>query len=240
MWFRVDDGFLRHSKVHSAADTLGGRNPLGRIAAVWLECGLYAAGALSDGFVPNREIARLATDERPQDVIRALVAAGLVTETGAGITFHDWTHYQPPAAKVKEKRAKDRARKAERHSTPTLRGIHSEGATDSARNPHGTNDGNAAESIAIPERSRARDPVPSPEDQNHKEQRADARASHRVLVRLAHDVLADVEAGTVASLDLSSELKTRAAQARIAYDSESVRKALDSAETQRSRPARSA
>jgi hypothetical protein len=172
MWFRVDDAFLRHPKVHAAADTLGGRNAVGRIAAVWLECGLYASGVLTDGFVPDREIGRLITDEKPHDVVNALVSAGMLRRTTGGVTFHDWLDWNPSAAKVKEKRAKDRERKSGGHGANGRNGFHEESRSDSESesvgNPDGRRNGNGVESGVIPARSRARDPVPSrpvPEDQ---------------------------------------------------------------------------
>lgn len=307
MWFRVDDGFLRHPKVHAAADRLGGRNALGRVAAVWLECGLYSAATLTDGFIPNRELGRLATDERPLDVIQALVQAGLAQSREGGVALHDWHVYQPSAQEVKDKREWD-ARRKRLYSIPGL--IEAIRGRDQNRCRYcnqavnwrdrrgpggGTYDhiiprgDNSLQNVVVcclrcnvrkggrtpveagmellPEPSPnqvggtsseldknqnqagsnhvadQRDPIPSRppvEDQNQKEQRAAARDSHRVLVRLAHDVLDAVSTGTVDERDLSSELKTRAAKAQIAYDSESVRKALDSAEHQRVRQARTA
>jgi hypothetical protein len=80
-------------------------------------------------------------------------------------------------------------------------------------------------------------------DQNQKEQRRQRVAPRmpdeapHVLARLAHCVLDDVASGHVDERDVSSELKERAAKARIQYDAERIRKALDSAEYQRRRQA---
>ena len=81
----------------------------------------------------------------------------------------------------------------------------------------------------------ARSQTPEPEETQGQEQRADARESHSVLVRLAHDVLADIDAGVLDPHEAKTELKVRAAQARIVYDATAVTKALDSAEKQRQR-----
>lgn len=66
----------------------------------------------------------------------------------------------------------------------------------------------------------------SQEDQEH---RASARASHAVLVRLAHDAF------TSHPDDAKEELKCLAARAGIPYDAESIRVALDAVEHQRAR-----
>lgn len=205
MWLKVDDAFLRHPKVHAAADQLGGKNPVGRVAAVWLECGLWAAGSLSDGFVPNRELARLITDERPKEVLQALASAGLVRAEEAGIRLHDWEDHNPLAEDVKEKKDRERERKREerkkkrsgRNTDGVRADIYKDGARtsdgtsevcpqgqldgireDSARTSDGMSDGTSAGS---PERSRARDPVPSRphEDQNRKPTDAAAPAGAR-------------------------------------------------------------
>lgn len=55
----------------------------------------------------------------------------------------------------------------------------------------------------------------------------------KFLVRLAHDVLDQVARGMVHPLDAKDNLKTRAAQARVRYDAEAIRLALDVAERQR-------
>lgn len=77
-------------------------------------------------------------------------------------------------------------------------------------------------------------------DQEQRRSRAATRSpedSPRLLVRLAHGVFDDIAAGHIDRLDLAAELKQRAAQARVEYDAERIRKALDSAEAQRARRA---
>ena len=65
MWMKVDDRFYSHPKVHAAASELGGRRAVGRVAAVWLEIGLYACGLMTDGFIRGRRsIAFAATTSR--------------------------------------------------------------------------------------------------------------------------------------------------------------------------------
>lgn len=77
-------------------------------------------------------------------------------------------------------------------------------------------------------------------DQDQKEQRRSRAAMHppednpKVLVVLAHAVFDDVDAGNVPAGDVREELKLRAAKANLVYDADRIRKALDSAEHQRS------
>jgi len=218
MWFRVDDGFVEHPKVLTAADQLGPPHGVARVVAVWLESGIYCTRQLTDGFVPARIVGRLVADDMPLEVAAALVAAGLWTAAPGGFRFHDWDQYQPNGAEIRDRRARDRVRKM---SARNPRGIR----VESARNPRGFRGGHL-----VP------DPDPDPKDQDHKkEQCADARRSHKVLEKLAHGVLDARDRGQVVDLlsELASELKTRAAQARIAYDGRSITKALESAAVQR-------
>lgn len=234
MWFRVDDGFLEHPKVLDAADRLSGKNSLGRIAAVWLEVGLYSARSLTDGFIPYRLIDRLHTDSKPREVLLALSRAGLGARERDGFRLHDWADYNPSASEVKSKRKRDRERKRV--------------AMESKANPSGIQ----VESTGSPARSRARDPVPSrpvPKDPQDQEQRASARESHAVLVKLAHDVLTLSEAreahpdypnlGVITDdPGLQAELlKCLAGKHSIAYNAQEAVRALESAAFQRRRPA---
>jgi hypothetical protein len=64
----------------------------------------------------------------------------------------------------------------------------------------------------------------------------DPRPEHpRLLEKLAHITLDRVDAGEVPESDTSEELKCAAARARIRYDGDRTRKALDSARVQRRR-----
>lgn len=83
------------------------------------------------------------------------------------------------------------------------------------------------------DRVRARDPVPSRPVPSGQGQ--DQRSAHRVLVPLAHSVIAEVESGLVDPLDVPEELKARAAKAHLPYDRAALGKAQDAAEFQRRR-----
>lgn len=191
MWFRTDDGFLEHVKVIRAADVLGGPNALGRVAAVWLEGGLYAARNLTDGFIPARVVARFLTDDAPDVVASALVSARIWVAVPDGFLVHDWPDYQPSGTDVKAKRARDRDRKrAANGSTGNIPpGFH----TDSGRN----RDGNDADSGAL---ARARDPVPDPLPQRSKAEKPNAA---RVLGPRASvfEVRAAIQAATHATVE---------------------------------------
>ena len=229
MWVKVDDGFVEHPKVITAARHLG-PNGVGRVVAVWLEAICYAARNLTDGFVPILIARKFITDRRPLDVldVMAMSDVRLMTKTDTGYRFHDFEHYQPSAAAVKEKRQRERDRK----STKIPRGFRAE----SARQIPG---GIAKDSARIPERSRARDPVPSP--RSKKEQCADAHASRsRVLVKLAHTVLDDIseDADAPPISELTHRLGDTATRYGIAYaTARELTKAMDSAVVQRQRRA---
>lgn len=164
MWFRVDDLFLGHTKVIDAANALGGPNALGRIAAVWLEGGLYAARHLTDGFIPRRVVERFLTDDAPLDVAAALVRGRIWVPEGDGFRVHDWTDFQPSGSDVKAKRARDRDRKraALNGSTGNIpRGIHAESvATPRGIDPDSEALARARDPVPVPQRSKAQEPAP--------------------------------------------------------------------------------
>jgi hypothetical protein len=74
------------------------------------------------------------------------------------------------------------------------------------------------------------DQDPGKIQQLDQEQRADAHRSHRVLVKLAHEVLTELNGEIQPPSELMARLKDKAAQAHIPYDSREAAKALDSAE----------
>lgn len=113
-WFKVDDQLPDHRKVRRL-----GRD---RVAAVglWSLCGSWAAGQLSDGFVPTEIVHRFDPKEQ---LASALVKADLwhvATDTDEpGYVFHDWAEWQPTreqvaaereAAKLRQRKARERAR----------------------------------------------------------------------------------------------------------------------------------
>lgn len=137
MWVKLDDAFPEHRKLFKAGGQLG-RFGVARAIGVYIEGLCYAARNLTDGFLPTRIIAGLRSDPTPKEVARVLARAdvGLWEASDGGYQIHDYHHYNPAAREVKTKRERDRKRKQ------FPQGFH-------------------ADSVGIPERSRARDPVPS-------------------------------------------------------------------------------
>jgi hypothetical protein len=200
MWFKVDDKFLRHHKTLAAAQSLGGPKQLGRVAAVWLEAGLWVSENLTDGYVPSIAVDLFRTDAKPHEVMRACVTGGLLSSCDNGYRFHQWDHYNPSADAVKDKRERDRQRKKNGGRAP--RAI----PTGAINASLPFLDGIVVETVAIPPRlqlessaSRARDPVPVPVSQDpDQEQRALARrpplrvadkATRRILIAATHKLL---------------------------------------------------
>lgn len=224
MWVKVDDGFVEHPKVARAAVHLG-RGGAGRVVAVWLEAICYSARNLTDGYVPTIHAQKFITDRRPLDVLEvmALDDVRLMRKVGGGFQFHDWQDYQPLARDVKAKRAKDRERKAAGYSDENRGGFR-------------------ADSERIPERSRARDPVPVPSVPSAlKEQRRvrrmlpivplafDAVRPH--LLKAAHLAL-DVNV-TCSDSDIAEAVKTAAAKLQVQYDGRSVTAIVNAARARR-------
>jgi hypothetical protein len=150
MWVKVDDGLPEHRKVVEAGRHLGSYGA-GRVVAIWTVGMCYSNRNLTDGFIAEH-VGRtwILYDRRPIDVLEVMALAmpngdaGLIHKVTSGYQFHDYLHYQPSAAGIKEKRDRDRKRKR--------------GGADSYGNPSGI----AMDSAWIPERSRARDPDPDP------------------------------------------------------------------------------
>ena len=124
MWVRIDDDLIDHDKVLIAGERLG-RYGVGRVLGMLLEGLTHAGRKLTDGALPNAVVRKFKTDPHPMRVATTLADVGLWEPTEDGYQIHDYHHYNPAAADVKKKRAKDRDRK---------RGGIRE---DSARNPRG-------------------------------------------------------------------------------------------------------
>lgn len=99
MWFKVDDQLAMHFKTIQAGN---------RAIGVWVRAGAWAAGNLTDGFVPASLMPALGADLAD---IEALVDAGFWREVDGGWQFHDWDDFQPTSGAVRAKREADRERK---------------------------------------------------------------------------------------------------------------------------------
>lgn len=112
-WFKVDDGFHDHPKMHALAEHADQRFPL--CVAIWTLSGCYAGRHETDGLVTIATLRRLVPGSSREELERAaldLVAVGLWERDGESYLFHDWADYQPTREEKAEKRVQDRARQA--------------------------------------------------------------------------------------------------------------------------------
>jgi hypothetical protein len=97
-WFKVDDHFWSHPKTGDLSDGA---------TALWLRAGSWAAGHLTDGFVPDSKLRLFRARRRSID---ELVDAGLWRGVEGGYNFHDWSDYQPSREAVTARRDATRNR----------------------------------------------------------------------------------------------------------------------------------
>jgi hypothetical protein len=103
-WIRIDDQFADHPKVVSA----------GPLAAWLYVCGLsYCSRQLTDGFIPDGQLRKLADVDNAGELGDRLVSVGLWERVEGGFQVHDYLEYQPSAEKVKAERAATAKRQAE-------------------------------------------------------------------------------------------------------------------------------
>lgn len=105
-WVRYDDGFYDHPKVVA----LGRDLPLGVTLLVFGSC--YASRHLTDGFIPDGQVARLVARPQPEidRVVKRLIELDLWTRVQGGYAIHDYLVYNPSRAHVLSERqaAKER------------------------------------------------------------------------------------------------------------------------------------
>lgn len=189
-----------------------------RVIAVWLEALCYSNRFLTDGFISNAAARGFHADRTPLQVMRKMASRNvrLMRRNRSGFWIHDFDQYQLSKSEIEERRRKERDRK---------RSVRA----DVTRNLRGR-DGSGTPG------------TPGTVQDQDQEQSAPARTlngqvseSRRSLLKIAHGVYADLDAGRLTADELTEELKTRAALAHIRYDGDRVRKALDSADVQRHR-----
>lgn len=231
MWIKVDDRFPEHQKVTRAAEHLGS-NGIGRVLGIWVEAMCYCGRNLTDGFVPDIVARSLKADRRPMDVLHVMAMddVRLLRRLKNGFQFHDYLDYQPSAADIKAKRKKDLDRKRGKPQGSASNGNREGFGGDSVRNREGFP---SARARAIPTR-----PVNSKKEQGAERPSLSLVKTEppnvRVLTALAHDVIATAAPNTEQG-DLVHLLKVRAAMAKMAYDGQSTRQAIESALFQRRR-----
>ncbi len=103
-WAKLDDNFADHPKVVEAGPLAG-----------WLYVtGLcYAARHLTDGFIPQGQVRKLADVDNASGLAGKLVEVGLWERVEVGYQIHDYCEYNPSAEKVKQERAASAKRQAE-------------------------------------------------------------------------------------------------------------------------------
>ncbi|WP_190824737.1 hypothetical protein [Saccharopolyspora pogona] len=98
MWFFVDDQLADNRKVRKAGTAAIG---------LWVRCGAWAAGNLTDGFVPADIAARYGTPRQAQKLVDAGLWERAERDGETGYQFHDWTDYQKTREQVRARREAD-------------------------------------------------------------------------------------------------------------------------------------
>lgn len=102
-WVKLDDGFAEHPKIEEAG-------PLAGFLHVAALC--YCNRQLTDGFVPENKVGRLASIPSVKRHVAALVSVGLWHQVDGGYQIHDYLDFQPSRAKVEQEREEARKRMA--------------------------------------------------------------------------------------------------------------------------------
>lgn len=124
-WVRVDDSFADHPKVIEA----------GPMASWLYVCGLtYCARLLTDGFIPDGQVRKLADLDGAKQLAEKLVEVGLWERADDGYRVHDYLEYNPTADKVRADR-KAAQERMQRHRSGEVR-ANIEGSSDEVRVPH--------------------------------------------------------------------------------------------------------
>jgi len=112
MWAKLDDSLLDHAKIFAAGANFS-RVGNGRAAALGFYAAglLYASKHLTDGFLPTAVVEALGFADRPLRAAKLMVDAGLWEVVDGGYNIHDFSHFNPLAATVLDKRKRDRERK---------------------------------------------------------------------------------------------------------------------------------
>lgn len=97
MWVKLDDSFFEHRKVVAVT-------PIARLlflASLAHSAKHLADGVVAEGYLPNIRASAGATRRHMAE----LVSVGLWETHPSGYLIHDWSDYNPPAEKVRAKRA---------------------------------------------------------------------------------------------------------------------------------------
>lgn len=105
-WFRVDDGFSDHPKVHALQESRHWKGAM----ALWTLAGSWCAKHEKDGEVPAHTVKRLGGTKQEAE---ALVSVGLWERTTDGYRFHEWAERNPLREELDAKREKTKSRVSE-------------------------------------------------------------------------------------------------------------------------------
>jgi len=90
-WAKLDDQMWGHPKFMGLSNAAVG---------LWARALSYAAGHLTDGFIPSAFVERYMENGE----VAELLDVGLWLQNDVGYIVHDWAEYQPSAASVVAKR----------------------------------------------------------------------------------------------------------------------------------------
>jgi len=152
-WIKIDDQFADHPKVIAA----------GPLAAWLYVCGLtYCGRYLTDGWIPDGQVRKLADIDDAAAQVQRLVDVGLWERVDDGYIVHDYLEYNPTGEKVRAERAANARRQAEwRERNRQDNGQFGDDVTDaeSERNAPCNGERNAVTNAAV---TTAPSPSPSP------------------------------------------------------------------------------
>jgi hypothetical protein len=113
-WFRVDDGFSDHAKVHALQESRHWKGAL----ALWTLAGSWCAKHEKDGFVPEQTVRRLGGLKHEAE---ALVECGLWERVDGGYRYHGWAERNPLKADLEAKREQTRKRVSDWRTNKAVR-----------------------------------------------------------------------------------------------------------------------
>jgi hypothetical protein len=108
----LDDRLPTHPKILEAGARLKKRT--GDVFLFYVMGIIYARTNLTDGFIPNSFVDACGVVARPQAIAKVFVDRhiGLWRKVAGGYQIHDYHDWNPKSSEIKQKRARDRARKA--------------------------------------------------------------------------------------------------------------------------------
>lgn len=176
-WFKVDDSFHSHPKAMAAGPAALG---------LWVIAGSWSGANLTDGFVPDYVLPRLA--EGARELADTLVTSGLWRRAKGGFRFHDWGVYQPSKEEVLEERKKWAEKKAKQRAAKQAK--HYLGSSDGFVSP-GDTPGESSGGVPRESRSSRSRPRSSPKGEENASEVDAPDASHRPDVERLCTHLAD-------------------------------------------------